>query len=117
MIIRGARPFGGNHRSSPGAFRRAPPREQRAIGRSLQSLQDFGADAFGRLFGREIAYVEHLLRVKPREFRPEAQPASRNRADPPPLAVAYLENALHESLGRYVAFIRYRPYVLVLQIG
>ena len=50
VIISRARAFGRNHRRAQWIFRSAAHTKRGTIGRLLQSLQDLGADAFGRFF-------------------------------------------------------------------
>jgi hypothetical protein len=117
MRVGRAGAFSRNHRRTHGVFGRAAGCERRAIRGPLQAFEHFGADAFGRLFGHQIAHAEDLLGIVARKFGTQAKTALRNDADAPPLAIGDFKHALDQALRGKVALVRHRADILIFGFG
>ena len=101
-MVRGAGPFGGDHRRAQGRLRRTLLTERGTVVRLLLALEDLAADAERRLLGLDRVDLEPALGVVVAILVAQLVAALRDQADPAPLAVADLEDVLDQPSRRRV---------------
>jgi len=113
-VVRGARSFGRDHRSSQRIVRRAARPECRTIRRLLQSLEHLCTNALCGLIRSHSFCPKNAVCVEFSIFLPEIEAALRNSDDPSPFPVTHLEHFRQYLLSSQVSLVGHRPYILVL---